>query len=289
MLENTLLAYLYSPIQDTLITGLFLSTISLAIHLAVKRRTSLKFTVDDVCLLISWGLSLGTQAVILYALNHAGLGVHIADLALSTLNQYQKLYLSAICLFMSSFCLAKVAQLLFLYRLTANQSRFRASIYFVACVIIIGPITTSSCLVFACRPISKSWNAAENGQCLNCGAVYVAIAVLNIISDLTLTMLPVSLVISSQLASAYKVRIIAMMLVFFITVITGAIRLTVTVTLLHSSDETYDSAPVALLVGFEANLFILTASLPGVRQCFRIISSHSYNHRTETDSLTAFD
>ncbi|KAE8547701.1 hypothetical protein EYB25_009494 [Talaromyces marneffei] len=263
MLENTLLAYLYSPIQDTLITGLFLSTISLAIHLAVKRRTSLKFTVDDVCLLISWGLSLGTQAVILYALNHAGLGVHIADLALSTLNQYQKLYLSAICLFMSSFCLAKVAQLLFLYRLTANQSRFRASIYFVACVIIIGPITTSSCLVFACRPISKSWNAAENGQCLNCGAVYVAIAVLNIISDLTLTMLPVSLVISSQLASAYKVRIIAMMLVFFITVITGAIRLTVTVTLLHSSDETYDSAPVALLVGFEANLFILTASLPG--------------------------
>ncbi|KAL3703823.1 hypothetical protein TMatcc_009512 [Talaromyces marneffei ATCC 18224] len=304
MLENTLLAYLYSPIQDTLITGLFLSTISLAIHLAVKRRTSLKFTVDDVCLLISWGLSLGTQAVILCeqtlylywcvltsidALNHAGLGVHIADLALSTLNQYQKLYLSAICLFMSSFCLAKVAQLLFLYRLTANQSRFRASIYFVACVIIIGPITTSSCLVFACRPISKSWNAAENGQCLNCGAVYVAIAVLNIISDLTLTMLPVSLVISSQLASAYKVRIIAMMLVFFITVITGAIRLTVTVTLLHSSDETYDSAPVALLVGFEANLFILTASLPGVRQCFRIISSHSYNHRTETDSLTAFD
>ncbi|QGA21054.1 hypothetical protein EYB26_008764 [Talaromyces marneffei] len=263
MLENTLLPYLYSPIQDTLITGLFLSTISLAIHLAVKRRTSLKFTVDDVCLLISWGLSLGTQAVILYALNHAGLGVHIADLALSTLNQYQKLYLSAICLFMSSFCLAKVAQLLFLYRLTANQSRFRASIYFVACVIIIGPITTSSCLVFACRPISKSWNAAENGQCLNCGAVYVAIAVLNIISDLTLTMLPVSLVISSQLASAYKVRIIAMMLVFFITVITGAIRLTVTVTLLHSSDETYDSAPVALLVGFEANLFILTASLPG--------------------------
>lgn len=115
---------------------------------------------------------------------------------------------------MSSFCLAKIAQLLFLYRLTANQSHFRASIYYVACVIVVGSITTSGCLLFACRPISKSWNAAETGQCLNRGAVYVAIAVLNIISDLTLTMLPVSLVISSQLASAYKVRIIAMMLVF---------------------------------------------------------------------------
>jgi hypothetical protein len=74
MLESTRLPYLYSPIQDTLITGLFLSTISLGIHLAVKRRTSLKFTADDgmlsrlfsstlfasdvdkvtVCLLISW-------------------------------------------------------------------------------------------------------------------------------------------------------------------------------------------------------------------------------------------
>lgn len=116
---------------------------------------------------------------------------------------------------MSSFCLAKVAQLSFLYRLTTNGSRFRASIYCVASVIIIGSITTSGCLIFACRPISKSWNAAETGQCLNRGAVYVAIAVLNIISDLTLTMLPVSLVLSSQLTSAHKARVIAMMLVFF--------------------------------------------------------------------------
>jgi hypothetical protein len=116
---------------------------------------------------------------------------------------------------MSSFCLAKVAQLLFLYRLTTNRSHFRASIYCVASVIIIGSFTTSGCLIFACRPISKSWNLAEPGQCLNRGAVYVAIAVLNIISDLTLTILPVSLVISSQLVSAHKVRIIAMMLVFF--------------------------------------------------------------------------
>ena len=115
---------------------------------------------------------------------------------------------------MSSFCLAKIAQLLFLDRLTSNRGRFRASIYCVAAIVIIGSITTSGCLIFACRPVSKSWNAAETGQCLNRGAVYVAIAVLNIISDLTLTMLPVSLVISSQLAAAYKVRIIAMMLVF---------------------------------------------------------------------------
>lgn len=119
---------------------------------------------------------------------------------------------------MSSFCLAKIAQLFFLYRLTTNRDRFRASIPYIACVIIIGSITTSSCLMFACRPISKSWNAAETGQCLNRGAVYVAIAVLNIISDLTLTMLPVSLVMSSQLASAHKVRIVSMMLVFFMYV-----------------------------------------------------------------------
>lgn len=116
---------------------------------------------------------------------------------------------------MSSFCLAKVAQLLFLYRLTTNGSRFRASIYCIASVIIIGSIMTSGSLIFACRPISKSWNAAETRQCLNRSAVYVAIAVLNIISNLTLTMLPVSLVISSQLASAHKARVIAMMLIFF--------------------------------------------------------------------------
>jgi hypothetical protein len=47
MLEDTSLPHLYSPIQNILITGLFLSTISLLIHLAVKRRTSLGFTADD--------------------------------------------------------------------------------------------------------------------------------------------------------------------------------------------------------------------------------------------------
>lgn len=115
---------------------------------------------------------------------------------------------------MSSFCLAKFAQLWFLYRLTAPGSRFRASLYGLGGIIILGSITTSCCLIFACRPVSKSWNAAEQGRCINRGVVYVAIAVLNIISDVALTVLPILLVMSSQLASSQKFRIVAMMLVF---------------------------------------------------------------------------
>lgn len=40
--------------------------------------------------------------------------------------------------------------------------------------------------------------------------------------------------------------------------------------------------------GAEANLFILTASLPGVRQGFRIISAHSHND-VESPPLTGLD
>ncbi|PYH75617.1 hypothetical protein BO82DRAFT_409838 [Aspergillus uvarum CBS 121591] len=285
--------HLFVPIQSVLILGMIFSLTCLILRLRVRRRLNGRLYPEDVCLVLSWIVCINTQGLILYALYNAGLGVHVQDLTTRLLDLYEKLFLATACLFVTGLCLARGAHLIFLGRILAGKHTLRYALYAATAFITAGSFIIISLFVFACRPITRSWNVSQAGKCISRPAIFIAVAVLNICSDILLALLPVPLIYNMQVPRAQKVKFVILSIMVCVTFVASAIRLRVTIPLLKTDDLTYDIAPLALLVGIEANLIVIAACLPALRQGFRMALKDHDMPRDElskpTDNLANCD
>lgn len=162
--------------------------------------------------------------------------------------------------------LTRLSQILFLHRviIITDTQWLRTVLVVVIVFISLGSCTLVACFIFACQPISKSWNIALPGKCINKAAIFVSVAVFNIVSDFCLIALLVLLIWHIQLSNSHKKKFFILSSLACLsaypnpaigdtakknrTFIASAVRLRFTVPLLKSDDLTYKMAPVALLV-----------------------------------------
>lgn len=91
-----------------------------------------------------------------------------------------------------------------------------------------------------CWPISRFWlGASVPGTCLNEGAIILADAVISVISDLTILLLPLPLTLSLQMRAKKKMRVIAILGAGGLAVASSIIRLAFIVQFGNSPDATY--------------------------------------------------
>ena len=180
-----------------------------------------------------------------------------------------KLLIATACLFVAGLCLARLAHLIFFHRLMAAKKWLRYSLLAVATSAIVGSLVIICSFVFACRPVSKAWDISLSGSCIDQTAIFVALAVLNILSDIGLFILPISVILDLHISRAQKIKLTIFVLLICgsvykhihafslsstdnllhgSTFVASAIRLRLTVPLLGSNDLTYRMTPVALLV-----------------------------------------
>jgi hypothetical protein len=122
----------------------------------------------------------------------------------------------AACAFVVTLTLTRLSHILLLRRLFSAVSPatvLMARVWVAGGLLTVGCIILLGCLVFACRPVSKSWDPSVAGTCLNRAATYIAIAVFNVVSDLVLTMLTIWVVLPFRLSASQKSHVLAMMLV----------------------------------------------------------------------------
>jgi hypothetical protein len=117
-----------------------------------------------------------------------------------------QLFLAAACLFVTGLCLARLSHLIFLNRLMAAKKWLRRALLGVTAFNIVGSSTIVCCFVFACQPISKSWNVSLAGKCIDRTAIFIAVAVQNIVADILLIALPAPIIYELHLPRAQKFR-----------------------------------------------------------------------------------
>ncbi|PYH40595.1 uncharacterized protein BP01DRAFT_361099 [Aspergillus saccharolyticus JOP 1030-1] len=278
-------SYLYIPIHTIFVVGLALSSACLAIRLHSRYRTTNRLDNGELCLLSSWTLCLTTQILILYALDYAGLGFHLNSLDASTINRYKKLLLIVSCLFVLGIYLARLSQLLLLHHLVRllEVQWLRKAILVITVFTTLGSFILVCCFVFACRPISKSWNIVEQGDCISQVATYISVAVFNITTDMTLVVLFGVLLWNLPLSKPDQKKFSILSLLACITIIASAARLRLTVPLLSSEDLTYAMTPIALLVGTEMNLIIFVVCLPAV---WKFLCTLTMNHESPSSFIS---
>jgi hypothetical protein len=109
------------------------------------------------------------------------------------------------CPFLAS---AKLSLLLFYLRLS-HLAWFRLCVY-VSMVLVVGyNLALVFPLLFACTPFRRNWDVSvTEGRCIDRTAVYMATAVLNMITDVLLLVLPVPMVVRLQMPPVQKVGLL---------------------------------------------------------------------------------
>lgn len=100
-------------------------------------------------------------------------------------------------------------------------------------------------LLFACRPIRAAWDPYEmaTGDCLDTAALYIAIAIANIASDVVLFIIPIPTLLGLRMPTAQKIGAAAIFGVGSVTVATSIVRMVYLPSLLKSTDIPWVAAP----------------------------------------------
>ena len=100
---------------------------------------------------------------------------------------------------------AKLSFLCFYLNLNPSQA-FRTCVYLTMFLTIGSCIGIAVSLLAACTPFEKNFDVTvKGGHCLNKGALYIATAILNIVTDILVLILPIPMVLGLQMAKSRKV------------------------------------------------------------------------------------
>ena len=101
---------------------------------------------------------------------------------------------------------AKLSLVCFYHRMSQLRWLRIASVA-IGVFIVISSIALFCALTFSCTPLKATWDITIPGKCIDRTAVYVALAALNIITDVVLLIVPIPMVIKLQMPTVQKIGV----------------------------------------------------------------------------------
>ncbi|KAF2744974.1 hypothetical protein M011DRAFT_460462 [Sporormia fimetaria CBS 119925] len=234
--------------------GIVLSTILFSIRIYTKTFLARNFSADDV------QYSRGT------------LGIHIWELPGNLTNSTFNLITIASIIYCPFLACAKFS-LLFFYLRLSRLPWFRIAVFANMFLVVGYNIALVFPLIFTCNPIMKNFDITiTEGTCLDRTPLYMATAVLNIVTDVILLVLPIPMVLKLQMPKVQKAGVLCIFGVGSMTCITSAVRFVLLFPMRKTIDQTWAIVTPGLWILIEANLVIITGSLPVMRLFLRHVA-----------------
>lgn len=217
------------------------------------------------------------------------LGIHIWELPASKINSTLNVRLPSTYIFLSDhpqlvtvcsilycpFLAAAKFSLLFFYLKLSHLKWFRVAVYASMFLVVGYNIALVFPLIFTCKPVQKNFDVfIINGTCLDRTPIYMATAVLNMVTDILLLVLPLPMIVKLQMPRIQKIGLICVFGVGSATCITSGVRLVLLFPMLKTLDQTWAIVTPGIWILIEANLVIITGALPTLRLFFRHVAPH---------------
>jgi hypothetical protein len=102
--------------------------------------------------------------------------------------------------------LSKASLLTFYLRISGNKW-FKVAIWTSIAMVASYTVVIAGLLLFGCQPLSASWDphVIATGHCVDVAALYIAIAIANITSDIVIFIIPIPTVIGLKMPTVQKV------------------------------------------------------------------------------------
>ncbi|KAJ4258078.1 hypothetical protein NW762_008218 [Fusarium torreyae] len=252
------------------------------------------------------------QSVQIWSISIGGLCHHAWEMPIEVFEKHMLSSYIAAPVFIICNGLSKTSLLTFYLRISPHRW-FRIVIFTTIVFVVLYTVIIADLLLFGCKPIRAAWDPFEfaTGKCINTALVYIIIAVVNIVSDLILFIIPIPIIVRLKIPTGQKIGAAIMFGIATMTVATSIIRMVYLPSLLGEADIPWVAAPanvwsyVASTPFFvesilktlvwvfritEANLFIICGSMPTFRKFFKRFapkwmgsSDHSDPSRPTTD------
>ncbi|KAM0250028.1 hypothetical protein ACHAQJ_008797 [Trichoderma viride] len=238
--------------------------IVVALRVWARLRRGGKMGADDWTAIVALVFTLLTSGF-LVACCHYGMGRHF--IYIEPHNQVETLkylYMSQVT-YKVAINLTKCSILLLYLRLFEIVRWIRWSCRGLLACAIIYCISSMIATIFQCHPVTKAFDKALPGTCIDLAKFWYANAGFSIATDVIILLLPMPLVYQLEVPRAQKVALMAVFAIGIFVVITSCLRVTTLDIFATSPDNTYDIANVMWTI-IEPNVAIICACLPTLRQ-----------------------
>ncbi|KAF7944254.1 hypothetical protein EAE96_010656 [Botrytis aclada] len=245
----------------------------IAVCLRVWSRVSLgQFGLDDSLIVLSMILSIAETYVQWQYIIFNFVGLHIWDVPVGhdTIPGLKYNYAVQV-LYNPILAVVKTSILIFLLRLTGQKIEFKRTIWALLIINNALMVAIFIVVIFQCTPISYNWQVdIPGGYCIEQGVFYSATAVIALVTDILVLIVPFWMVIGLKMPRKTKIAVVTVFFLGFLVTVVGTVRLAMMVTVFFNPPP-YDSTRGISFItsAIEINLAIITASAPALKPMMR--------------------
>ncbi|EXM15598.1 hypothetical protein RAB80_017576 [Fusarium oxysporum f. sp. vasinfectum] len=253
--------YLQSTLIIVYSVTFALATITMILRIYTAGWVAKKLSWDSPLIVLAWGISLAFFITSVKAMP-SGFGKHLWNVTIVDLEGYLNLLLVLALTYIWPPTLSKLAILVLYHRIIPNRP-FRIAVYLTAVSVTAYTVVFTALFIGPCNP-SKT----GSGVCLN--NISIAQAVLNIITDAVLIILPIPVVHRLQMPLKQRATIGALLSLGSGVILASCVRIGYVRKMQNNPDVTWTQASAAVWSSVELNIGIVCNCLatlkPFVRQ-----------------------
>ncbi|KAH8819336.1 hypothetical protein F5884DRAFT_717660 [Xylogone sp. PMI_703] len=252
--------------------------------LFVAQRVYTNLYIQKRCFASYWLVTHHSRRyLILRTVVNGSMGTHAYEMVLDKFLTYLHNFYPMPIIYPLCITAAKLSLLIFYIRLSPVQL-YRFAVYFGIFFIAGSNIGLAFATAFPCKPLELAWNPLILGTCIDRPATYKATAILGLMVDIYIIILPIPTVINLQIPRRQKIGLIALFTVGLCTIATSILRLVVIIQQLSNADVSWGSGPTDFWLIIEAYLMVICATLPSLRKFLRHISPRLIGERSTNNN-----
>lgn len=155
-----------------------------------------------------------------------GLGLPIALRPKPNIGPYSQVNFAGRPIYQIGISFFKIALLISYLRLLQGTDHkiYRMTVWATIVVVFLAHLGCALSLVFACTPVEKSWKPWVPGSCLQPGPSFTGYAVVTIVSDVVVAVLPIPVLLKLNVRLEKKVGLIAIFMLGLFTTLCSILR-----------------------------------------------------------------
>ncbi|KAH7122025.1 hypothetical protein B0J13DRAFT_155884 [Dactylonectria estremocensis] len=165
-------------------------------------------------------------SILCIAQTRYGLGLPIALRPDENLVKYTRINFAGRPIYQVGISFFKIALLISYLRLLSGTDHctYRGVVWFTIGAVFLSHLGCALCLILACKPVTKSWNPLQDGTCLPAGPSFTAYAVVTIVADVIVAILPLPVLLRLEIRLAKKVGLVTIFGLGLFTTICSIMR-----------------------------------------------------------------
>ncbi|TQV97715.1 hypothetical protein V2A60_006552 [Cordyceps javanica] len=266
----------YKMIISVCVVMATLSTIIVGARLYIRKKNN-RFAGDDWMSILSLIFAIAYSILCIVQTKY-GLGLVPAKRPKQNLIPYTRVNYAGRPIYQIGISFFKIALLISYLRLLQGTDNrvYRMVIWGAIAFVFLNHFGSALALIFNCNPVDKSWNPSKPGTCLPAVAPFTAYAVLTIISDVLVAVLPIPVLLKLNIRLEKKLGLMGIFALGLFTTLCSILRYT-QINRIQYGD--HDSTMLVVWGVIEFNVGNMVSSLPFLAPvCLRKAKDYRSKH-----------